>query len=380
MEYHDLPETMPLLEELNMAIKGAKISHNTLKQMEEIFYKAFRYSPILKIIFSLKDKRVFEVNEELLRVMGFKRDELIGRTPEEFMHSSGNEPLSEFCHNTFEKRIMRKNVNMPFSTRYGESREGFFSTEIIHIGHEPYVFMVCVDITDINKMEKEMAQLEKLNLLGQMAASIGHEIRNPMTAIRGFLQLLQRKERYSEDEQFLKLMISEVDRANAIITDFLSLAGKKTGEKTLLDLNIIIKSLFPLLQAQAIKEDKKVELCLKDLPLYMFNENEMKQVILNLVNNALDALGPGGLVRISTRQVEPEGTVIVLMVEDNGCGIPEEIMSRLGTPFTTTKEKGTGLGLAVCYDIVEKHHGQIQVETNCRGTIFTILFPLSDAG
>lgn len=380
LESHDLPVSMPFLEELNLAVKSSKISQNTLRQMEEIFYRTFRYSPVLKAIISLKDGKFFEVNDQWLKVMGRTREEVIGQAALELPYNNlDDKEIKELYETIFIRKEMVCNLNRRFITQYGQIREGFFTSEIVDIGYEPYVFIVCVDVTEINRMEKEMAQLENLNLLGQMAASIGHEIRNPVTTIRGFLQLLQRKEKYSDDEKYLQLMISELDRANAIITEFLSLAGKKTSVKKPLNLNNTIQSIYPLLQAQAIKEDKKVELYLNEIPPYEYYENEMRQVILNLVNNALDAVRPQGTVTITTKAAEAREQALILMIEDNGCGIPAEIMSQLGTPFVTTKEKGTGLGLAVCYDIVERHQGRIEVRTNPCGTLFTLIFPLEEA-
>ena len=118
-----------------------------------------------------------------------------------------------------------------------------------------------------------------------MAAGIGHEIRNPMTTVRGFLQLMEGKERYAQDRRFLTLMIGELDRANAIITEFLSLARNKDADLRERDLNSIIESLFPLIQADALIAEKNIEKDLVELPVLLLDEKEIRQLILNIVQN-----------------------------------------------------------------------------------------------
>ena len=223
------------------------------------------------------------------------------------------------------------------------------------------------------QMEKEMARLDRLNLIGEMAAGIGHEIRNPMTTVRGFLQLMQEKERYAQDREFLTLMISELDRANSIISEFLSLAKNKAVDLKEQSLNSIIETLFPLIQADAMVSDKNITIDLEEIPDLFLDEKEIRQLILNLARNGFEAMPAGGELKIRTFTVSEE---TILAVQDQGKGIDRDILDKIGTPFFTTKDTGTGLGLAVCYSIAARHNAEINVETAPTGTTFYVRFKM----
>jgi len=222
--------------------------------------------------------------------------------------------------------------------------------------------------------EKELARLERFNLLGQMAAGIAHEVRNPMTTVRGFLQLIGSRQEYVKDKPFFELMIEELDRSNAIMTEFLSLAKNKTSSEVdfvKININSIILNLYPLLMSDAINlnqnlifEDGKIEeLCL--------NPKEISQLVLNLIRNGFEANPPNKCVFIETYL---QDDLVVLSIKDQGPGINPEIINKLGTPFITTKNAGTGLGLSVCYSIAARHDARIKVETGSWGTNFIIQF------
>lgn len=221
------------------------------------------------------------------------------------------------------------------------------------------------------QMEKEMVRLEQLNLIGEMAAGIAHEIRNPMTTVRGFLQIFQSKDAFRQFRDYLKLMIKELDTANAIITEFLYLAKNKAVDVEKLNLNAIIEALLPLMQADAANNEKFIRLELMDIPDLYLNEKEIRQLILNLARNGLEAMSPGGNLTIKTYL---EGQVVVLGVQDQGTGIEPDALEKLGTPFYTTKDQGTGLGLAVCYSIAARYNAVIKVETSPAGTTFSVRF------
>lgn len=221
------------------------------------------------------------------------------------------------------------------------------------------------------KMENAMNRLDRLNLIGEMAANIGHEVRNPLTTVRGYLQYFSTKKELSRYEEDFDVMIQELDRANSIITEFLSLAKDKNVELASNNLNITIANIYPLLQADAIGAGKTIVLELENIPNILMNENEMRQYILNLVHNGLDAIKYKGTVGIKTYMDEQS---VVLKIQDDGEGIPQDILDKLGTPFVTTKDKGTGLGIPICYRIADRHKAEMEVETNSTGTNFLIKF------
>ncbi len=233
------------------------------------------------------------------------------------------------------------------------------------------VVMVFRDITETKRLEDNMARLDKLNVVGQMAAGIAHEIRNPMTTVRGFLQLLSINSQFKGYTDYFETMISELDRANAIISGFLSMAKDKVLEAAEENLNKIVGSIAPLIQAEAIMGNKYVKLELGEIPNVRLIENDIRQLILNLVRNGLDASTEGDGLTIRTFVAEEK---VVLSVQDNGKGIDKEYLDKLGTPFLTTKENGTGLGLFICYNIAERHNASIQVQTDNNGTTFSVFF------
>lgn len=228
------------------------------------------------------------------------------------------------------------------------------------------------DITDNKRQEMELIRLERLNLIGQLAAGISHEVRNPLTTVRGFLQMLETRTDSKIDSEYIDIMISEIDRANGIITDFLSLARINAETTKKVNINDIIMKLFPMIQADAFNSNKDIVTDLSDVPALELNESEIRQLILNLVRNGLEETPEGGKVTISTSCRDDH---VILSVRDEGQGIPLEIREKIGTPFMTTKETGTGLGLAISMGIAARHKAKFEFETGETGTTFQILFP-----
>ena len=221
------------------------------------------------------------------------------------------------------------------------------------------------------RIELEVAKLERLNIIGQLAAGLAHEVRNPMTTIRGFLQLLQNKTELLTYKNYFDLMIEELDRTNSIITDFLSIAKNKPKELKRKSLNKLLASLFPLLRADAYSKGKKCIFEPGDL-VDLDIDNGMTQLVLNFARNGLEAMPPNGCLTMSTFM---DGQNAVLSIKDEGTGIKTENMSKLGTPFFTTKEGGTGMGLPICYSIADRHNALIEVKSGPDGTTFLVRFP-----
>lgn len=230
------------------------------------------------------------------------------------------------------------------------------------------------DITELETLRMELNHVERLSLVGQMAAGITHEIRNPMAVVRGFLQLMREKSPPTLDHYY-RIVMEELDRANGIINDFLSLAQNRPVESEKCHLHGIIRELTPLLWADANLRGQTIEVKLDDsMPELLLNAKEIKQLILNLSRNAMEAMAEKGQLTLETRMTDQGG---LLVVSDTGPGIPPGQREKLFEPFFTTKAKGTGLGLALCLSIVERHGGKITVDsTEGQGTSFTVLFPL----
>jgi len=237
---------------------------------------------------------------------------------------------------------------------------------------EPFGSVVLLtDVTDNLKFKKEMNRLDRLNIIGEMAAGIGHEVRNPMTTVRGFLQYFVLKDEFKKHRASFDLMIEELDRANSIITEFLSLAKNKTVERHPININNLIKNILPLLQADALRLGHEIVYMEEPTHEIYADEKEIRQCILNLVRNGLEAMKTNGTIYIKTLE---QNEKVFLTVIDQGECIPSTIMDKIGTPFFTTKDNGTGLGLAVCYRIAERHNAKLEVKTGPEGSEFSLVF------
>lgn len=333
---------------------------------QEQFKKIFHSSPCLIAIRSCDDGRYIDVNQCWLDHMQYSYDEIKNSSEDRLILV--NERNNKNRSLDLEEAI--RNEKIQYITHTHEVREGLLSTEIINIRGKRCILSVITDITEQVYLEKEMARLDRLHLIGEMAAGIAHEIRNPMTTVRGFLQLAQKTKDGSSFE-FVDLMLAELDRANVIITEFLTLAKNKTNEMTKQHLAEALKSLLPLIEAEAVLSGKNVHIELSECPEIYLDGKEIRQLFLNLALNGLEAMSAGKTLTVKTYQKDEE---VVLEVTDEGPGIQEELLEKIWTPFFTTKEKGTGLGLAVCYSVANRHHARIDVESSSQGTSFYVRF------
>ena len=353
-------------------ITERKTMEEALRLSEECFSKAFNASPIIMGIATFEEERLIKVNRAFCRVTGYSSEEATGKSTLELGFWS--DPATR---NVVKQKLTAnqsiQEMEICFCRKTGEQRVGLFSAERLDVNGESCILGLLSDITELRQMEVEMTRLDRLNVVGEMAASIGHEIRNPMTTVRGYLQLLQQNKDYHQEIEYFDLMIEELDSANSIITEFLSLAKNKMVEMKLKNLNAIINKSLLLIQANAMSRDKHIKLELHDLPNLLLDKKEIRQLILNLVNNGMESMSSAGDVTIRTNIEQDK---VVLAVQDEGDGIDSEILNKIGTPFFTTKEQGTGLGLAVCYRIAARHNAKIDIETSSTGTTFYVRFPI----
>lgn len=356
-------------------ITRRKLAEEALQESEDKFSRAFRASPDLIRITRLSDGKYVEVNDAFLEITGYSREEIIGTYLDQNELWADPKEREMITHLLISEGRIR-NQEIKFKIKSGKILMGLVSAEFIDIGGEKHVLAVTRDITEIKQLEKEITRLGRLNLIGEMAAGIGHEVRNPMTTVRGLLQLLSRKMQCDEYKDYFYLMIEELDRANSIITEFLSLANDKRVEKKAANLNVLLETFMPLIESDARESDKNVIFYPSPTPSLFLDEKEIRQLILNLVRNGLEAMQSGGNLTIST-YIENEE--VIMAIKDEGKGIRAEALEKIGTPFFTTKDKGTGLGLAVCYSIANRHNATITYETSASGTTFLVRFKTIDA-
>ncbi|KUG05178.1 signal transduction histidine kinase, nitrogen specific, ntrb [hydrocarbon metagenome] len=307
-------------------------------------------------------------------MLGYETEEMLGRSFYEFIHPQDLENVREHFISAFRAKTFSK-----FDYRYRCKDDSYLYMEtVVNViydckGRIYGAVLVSRDISDRKRMEGELSRLDRLKTVGEMAAGLGHEIRNPMTTVRGFLQMLGGNLEFKDYKEVFDLMIEELDDANSIITEFLSLAKDKPLYSEKENLNDILMAIYPLISADAIKSDKQVKMDLKTIPDLMLDSKEIRQLIFNMTRNGLESMAAGEVLTIRTYQ---DDNTVVLQIQDQGCGIQEEILDNLGTPFYTTKDMGIGLGLPICFNIASRHNASIDVDTSSEGTTFWVKFKL----
>ncbi|KIL42115.1 histidine kinase [Gordoniibacillus kamchatkensis] len=236
------------------------------------------------------------------------------------------------------------------------------------------VYVIAKDITERKRSDELLIKSEKLSVVGQLAAGVAHEIRNPLTSLKGFVQLL--KSKVNDYDHYFDIMLSELDRINFIVSEFLVIAKPQAVKFQVKDTASILLSTVALVNTQAIMQNVEITTRLNEpLPSVLCDENQIKQVFINVLNNSIEAMPDGGVIVI---EVFAKNGNIVFLFTDQGVGIPEERIPRLGEPFYTTKEKGTGLGLMVSYKIIENHHGRMSITSELgRGTTVEVSLPIA---
>ncbi len=265
-------------------------------------------------------------------------------------------------------------------------------------GQSQQVIVNLHDVTELKKLEGRIRQAERLAELGTLAAGMAHEIRNPLSAIKTFVQLLPRKwDKPGFQEKFLRTVPRELERINRLIEDLLELARAPRYQFQLTDVMQSLKHAVELFEAELM--NRQIDLCLdlpEKLPFVWADNDQLAKALNNLIQNAIQAMPEGGVLRIQGF-VRPEGdkqadtesrefydasrVLVTLAISDTGVGIPPEEIKSIFNPFFTTKDSGTGLGLAITHKVISEHGGQIEVESDVgAGTHFMISFPAADLG
>lgn len=233
------------------------------------------------------------------------------------------------------------------------------------------------DMTEHNKMDELLRRSEKLTTVGQLAAGVAHEIRNPLTTLRGFLQMQQQTK--TINTMHTDVMLAELDRINLIVSEFLILAKPQAVQFQTKDVRFTVGDVVSLLDSEAHLHNIEFQVLFSQQPVFVHcEENQLKQVFINVLKNAMEAMPKGG--KIALQLEAGQGGQAVLRVIDEGEGIAKERLHKLGEPFYTNKEKGTGLGLMVSQRIIESHRGTMLIESELgKGTVVTITLPLASA-
>ncbi|MCA0987669.1 PAS domain-containing sensor histidine kinase [Guptibacillus algicola] len=352
-------------------ITDQKTALKELWEAKQMIQAIISASPIAIVTLDL-NSTVRSWNPAAEKIFGWNRHEIIGKpvpiVPEEEKDISIAEIVKH--GHIVNKEVKRKRKD-------GSYVYAVLSTAPIQdeMGEINGIMAAFMDVTDTKKTEEALMKTEKLSAVGQLAASVAHEIRNPLTSVKGFIQLLQRDEEIARNAPYLSIILSEMDRMDDIIKDLLVLAKPQAERFTTLLVNDLLSYVVQLLNSQASLYNISFIMELTEEVLSIYGEeNQLKQVFINLIKNAIEAMPVGGTVTIETYR---DGDHVTVTIEDEGVGIPAHKIKTLGEPFYTTKEDGTGLGLLSSFRIIENHEGSLNFESKEGvGTKVTVSLPL----
>lgn len=238
------------------------------------------------------------------------------------------------------------------------------------------VILILENLNQQTLLQQELRRSEKLNVISQLAASVAHEVRNPLTTVNGFIQLISRDDNINETQRkYIEITLLELNRAQSIINDYLSLAKPNNNLSQCVNISEELEKTIELMTSYTNIQNIEVQSSIEDSLFVSGNKDEIKQVLINIIKNAIEAMGNHGLLQINAYSIDQD---IIVKITDNGPGMTKEALSRIGTPFYSTKDKGTGIGLTICFQIINQLKGTIDVESELgSGTTFIIKLPYS---
>lgn len=327
-------------------------------------------------------RKVIEMNQAASDYLGIERTAVLDRPVEEMVYqldsnqqdyeqiaSMIGSSLPESRKTDIQWRGKDETLNLSISVHPVTDREnGFKGT-----------YIVIENVSELRCLENQVRNHNRLATIGQIAAGTAHEIRNPLTSIKGFLQVIghKLKENGQEKEQgYISIMLKEISRISNLVGEFLLLSKPRDIHLRTVSVSKVLKEILPIIKNEALLHNVEVhiERKLSSLPVVVADGELLKQVFLNLCKNAIEAMGEGGLLTIRLIELEQK---LVVEVVDVGPGIPDQTLNRIFEPFFTTKESGTGLGLPICQQIMKEIGGLIDVSSDDMGTTFSVHLPLA---
>ncbi|MCI2257237.1 ATP-binding protein [Domibacillus sp. PGB-M46] len=372
-EMYDLVVATSIAWFVGLQYDKLKLDQLRRKQSEENYKLLIELLPESVVI--QRNNIILYANKAAENMLGAqqKRD-LVGRSIVDFIEEGYLEKIQN--NKAIPKQPQRPLVNAVCKLTCLNLKQIYFefsSLQIIFEGKEATLY-IGKDITCKREQTESLLQKsEKLAVVGQLAAGIAHEIRNPLTSIKGFIQLVHSET--SQHKDFLEIVLAELERINAIIGEFLVLAKPNEVKFKKMNIQPLLDDVVSLINSQAMMENVQINLSYSmQLPQIVCEENQLKQVFINVLKNAIEAMPGGGVIEVGAHK--SEDGYITLSFKDQGIGIPEERIPTLGEPFYTTKEKGTGLGLMTCLKIIENHKGDMRIASEVnKGTTIRISLP-----
>jgi two-component system, sporulation sensor kinase E len=357
-------------QKINPQESVSDLMEKSLIESEQMYRRIFEDSIDGMLLWN-NQYQIVDLNYMAERMFGRSKERLIGRSLFELFPLEKRHEI----HNHIGQVLQSGEHSSAIIFDLNDHQKRYFEYSTKREIVEGLNVTVFQDITEKVEIEEQLRKSETLNVIGELAAGIAHEIRNPMTALKGFIQLLEGSI-MEEHSMYYQVITSELERIESIINEFLLLAKPQSIRFQEKDINQIMKETLDLLNAQAVLHNVQFETIYDpQLPLIFCEPNQLKKVFVNLIKNAIEVMPDGGIITVTIKRSEKNQ--IHISIQDEGIGISKEKLMRLGEPFYTTKERGTGLGLMVSYRIIEEHRGQIRIESEeGNGTIFHIFLPI----
>jgi PAS domain S-box-containing protein len=379
--FHDERVLVQLTNQVAVAVKNAKLIDELTfvrKYLEELLEKANAL-----ILVANRDKKVVVFNQAISRLTGFSKEEALGQDVLSLVPEDEQLRLASVLAAGLRGEPV-PNFELRLRTRTGEARAAFaISSALTSHGEVEGVMAIGQDVTVVAQLEQRVIQAEKLASLGQLAASVVHEINNPMTAVVTYADVLLQRAMMtggagSADAEKLRKILESGHRILRFTRDLMSYARPAKERPEQVQLNLLLDTAVGYCEHVVAQSKVSVVRDYGELPPLSAVRANLVQVFVNLITNACHAMRAGGQVSLRTRR---EGREAVVWVRDTGSGIEPSHLSRIFEPFFTTKAegKGTGLGLSIVQRIVEKHGGCLSVESQLgQGTTFTVRLPLAE--
>src|ERR1700687_2082649 len=348
-----------------------------LREQEASYRQATDNAPAAIFKVDHQFDTILDANKVAERTVGYARDEMTAMRIWDLMPPS-ERPRALRVFEETRTRGHSNREDLHLQTRDGDLVPVFFNAGLIEYGDHHFFQVICVDISDRKRLESQLIQSEKMAAIGQLAAGIAHEIRNPLGIITNALYDLSEVVDCSnaEVQEDLRIAKEEMGRVQAIINNLLEFSRESRFELESVDINDLLRKTLQLMHKSLQNSDVRVITEFGTLNHCMANQNALRQIFLNLITNAVQAMPEGGELRLRTAALP--GGRIQLEFGDTGVGIPSEHLKDIFNPFFSTKEpgQGTGLGLSVVHSVVKRYQGDIQVQSQVNGgTTFTIQFP-----
>jgi two-component system, sporulation sensor kinase A len=349
-----------------------KSMERELRKTRELYDLITRNTTDMIKVFT-REQTVIYASPSHEKVLGYSPEQLVGKSCTTVISGEEREKFNKVSQNlleTGEPQLLETKMN----TANGDIV--FVETSISPIfndrGEIELFVAVGRNITDRVNNDAALRNLDRLSIIGQLAAGVAHEIRNPLTSLKGFSKLLQSSVNKEKQDNYLSIIMEELDRIDIIVNEFMSLAKPQAIEFEKGNLMSILESTIMVLHPQALLHNVQIHLKRSENDIMLLcSPPQLKQVFVNFLKNAIEAMPNGGNVYISTQQIE-SGRVRIAFA-DEGAGIDDEMLKHLGTPFYTTKDKGIGLGLTVSNKIIQEHQGLMTIDSLIgEGTTVTV--------